>query len=386
MLETFHYDGRYHLRLNPETKKTTGKEIHPFKAIVTEGEHPRYEGPRDRPRLVMHVRSRLLSWSANCDTQPIVYQDLLALQKYLASYACKGASTTEDLINVYRYLIESIDEQSTVRNLAERLLLKTVGMVDVPGAAADYINCGGKLLHCTTTFQNVGISGYRQLNLGAKDCALTRDTPLDKFLSEKRRQDNPNISLWDWAKQCNCACKCDHVPVFTGLPVKPVWPVSEDYAKAMLMIFSNGTWHTTEDLKGSHETFAAALAEYLMSENCPTALTETLEQAKKKFDKKRRKNVAHSVIQNEASQSTSSQLSENSSQGSISYDLHLGRALMRDIAQQHISDITDPHIQKPLPTGGPNFDWHNYALECFGSVWPNNPETWILQTMPRNMI
>ena len=369
---------RFHFgHLNPETKKTTGKEIHPFKAIVTEGEHPRYEGPRDHPRLIMHVKSRLLSWSANCDTQPIVDQDLLALQKYLASYACKGASTTEDLINVYRYLIESIDEQSTVRNLAQRLLLKTVGMVDVPGAAADYINCGGKLLHCTRTFQNVGISGYRQLNLGAKDGALTKDTPLDKFLSEKRRQDNPNISLWDWAKQCKCACKCDHVPVFTGLPVKPVWPVSEDYAKAMLMIFSNGTWHTTEDLKGSHETFAAALAEYLMSENCPTALTETLEQAKKKFDKKRRKNVAHSVIQNEASQSTSSQLSENSSQGSISYDLHLGRALMRDIAQQHISDITDPHIQKPLPTGGPNFDWHNYALECFGSVWPNNPETWI---------
>ena len=92
--------------------------------------------------------------------------------------------------------------------------------------------------------------------------------------------------MWDWAKQCKCACKCDHVPVFTGLPVKPVWPVSEDYAKAMLMIFSNGTWHTTEDLKGSHETFAAALAEYLMSENCPTALTETLEQARKSFIKK----------------------------------------------------------------------------------------------------
>ena len=93
--------------------------------------------------------------------------------------------------------------------------------------------------------------------------------------------------------------------------------------------------------------------------------------------RKRRKNVAHSVVPNEAGQSTSSQLSLNSSQGSISYDLHLGRALMRDIAQQHISDITDPHIQKPHPIGGSNFDWHNYALECFVSVWPNNSETWI---------
>ena len=141
--------------------------------------------------------------------------------------------------------------------------------------------------HCTRTFQqNVGISVYQQLNICAKNGALTKDTPLDKFLSEKRRHDNPNISLWAWSKQCNCACKNDHVRVFTGVTVKPVFPVSEDYAKAMLMIFSNGTWHTTEDLKGYRERFAA-LAEFLMPQNCPTALTETLEQAKKKFDKKR---------------------------------------------------------------------------------------------------
>ena len=70
---------RFHFcNINPETKKTTGKEIHPFKAIVTEGKHSRYEGPRDHPRLIMHVKSRLFSWIANCDTQPIVDQDLLA--------------------------------------------------------------------------------------------------------------------------------------------------------------------------------------------------------------------------------------------------------------------------------------------------------------------
>ena len=147
-----------------------------------------------------------------------------------------------------------MNEQSTVRNLAQRLILKTVGMVDVPGSAAEYINCCANLILSTRTFKNVGISGYRQLNLGGNDGTLTRDIPLDKFLSEKRRHDNRNISLWDRAKQCNGVCKTDHVPVFTGVAVKPVWPVSEDYAKSMSMVFSNGTWHTTQDLKG-WETF-----------------------------------------------------------------------------------------------------------------------------------
>ena len=39
----------------------------------------------------------------------------------------------------------------------------------------------------------------------------------------------------------------------------------------------------------AHETFAAALEEFLMSENCPNALPETLEQAKKNFEKKEKK-------------------------------------------------------------------------------------------------
>ena len=88
----------------------------------------------------MHVKTRMLSWLSKCDSQVLINQDLLALQKYIAGYACKGAATTEDLIHVYRHLIESTSEESTVKNLAQRLLIKTIGMVDVPGAAADFID------------------------------------------------------------------------------------------------------------------------------------------------------------------------------------------------------------------------------------------------------
>ena len=237
---------RFHFGdLDPDTKKTSGKETHPFHALITDGEHPRYEGPRDHPRLVMHVKSRLVSWLGNCDSQVLIDQDLMALQKYIAGYACKGAATTDDLIHVYRHLIESASEESSVKSLAQRLLLKTVGMVDVPGAAADFINSGGRLHRCTRNFNRVGISGMRTLDVSADDGTVTKQSVLDKYLSEKRRQQYPDMALWDWAKMCNCKCKTDHVPVFTGLPIKPVWPVSEEFAKAMLMIFSVGTWHTS---------------------------------------------------------------------------------------------------------------------------------------------
>ena len=49
---------RFHFGdLDLTTKKTSGKPLHPFEALVTEGDHPRYEGPRDHPRLIQHVKS-----------------------------------------------------------------------------------------------------------------------------------------------------------------------------------------------------------------------------------------------------------------------------------------------------------------------------------------
>ena len=167
--------------------KTSGKERHPFDPEITPGDHPRYEGPRDHPRLVMHVRARMLSWLANCDTQVLVDQNLLVLQKYLAGYCCKGAATTEDLIHVYRHLLDSANEESTVKNLAQCLLIKIVGMVDVPSSAADFINTGGHLYRCTRNFRMVGLSGYRMLASNpSAEGNVTKKSVLDQFLSDER--------------------------------------------------------------------------------------------------------------------------------------------------------------------------------------------------------
>ena len=113
-------------------------------------------------------------------------------------------------------------------------------MIDTPGAAVDLIKIGGKLQRFTRRFRIIGLSGYRPLTSNAKHGSVTKNTPLDHFLSDTRRQENQQISLWDWAKICNCRknCGADHVPVFTGIATCAIWPVSEEYAKGQLMIFS----------------------------------------------------------------------------------------------------------------------------------------------------
>ena len=55
---------RFHFgEMDPITKKTPGKDCHPFQAKIEEGAHPRFEGPRDHPRLVSHIKlNYLLGW------------------------------------------------------------------------------------------------------------------------------------------------------------------------------------------------------------------------------------------------------------------------------------------------------------------------------------
>lgn len=148
-----------------ETHITSGKNIHPHNPVITGGAHQRYEGPSDHPRLIQHAKCRPMSWLANCDTQPIIEQDFISLLKYVAGYACKGAATTSDLITIYSNLLNTSASNASVRSIAQILLLKTVGMVDTPGSAVDFINTRSKLYHCSRKFKRIGLSGYRTLKM-----------------------------------------------------------------------------------------------------------------------------------------------------------------------------------------------------------------------------
>ena len=68
-------------------------------------------------------------------------------------------------------------------------------------------------------------------------------------------------------------------------------------------IFCTGTWRTTEDLLDNNEAYAATLANFVATDDCPAALIESLKEAKKRFDKKKGKPAKrYRVSPNNASQ------------------------------------------------------------------------------------
>ncbi|XP_066920537.1 uncharacterized protein [Clytia hemisphaerica] len=378
---------------DPITKKTPGKELHPFEARIEGDGHPRYEGPRDHARMLNHIKTLLIAWQANCDCQALIDQDLLNLVKYICSYCCKGATTTEEFVTIYGELLHSSDISTTIKNVAQRLLMKVVGVVDVPAAAADFINTGGHLYHSTNLTQRVGLSGYRQLNSKKSNGSeyATVETPLDKFLRQERREEDPEMTLYDWAKKCRCNYPCgrDHIPLFTGTDVKPIWPLSEDCCKSQLMIYSKGTWESPEDLKDEDEQFSDALAAFLNDDpDCPDFLKEIIYLSKLKYDKKQERERRRNRNRNDENQiqesqdvqlsQPASQDSQQSSQDSNYNDLRLGEALLRDIRLNNNVNFDSIIGEANLFDGGPEFDWNAYAKECFGSDdWPENTKTWL---------
>ena len=183
---------RFHFgKTNTETKESEGKSIHPFHPLITDGDHPRFEGNRDHSHMISHIKTRLLSWLANSDSQAIIDQDLMSLLKYITQYACKGSSSTDDLVRLYKHLLDVNSNNTSVKSIAQQLLLKIIGLIDMPAAAVDYLNCGGQLYHCTRKFRRISLSGFRMLCLNSKDGKATKESPLDQFLGPKRREKYP---------------------------------------------------------------------------------------------------------------------------------------------------------------------------------------------------
>ena len=378
-------------KYNEKEKTSDGKPLHEFQACITEGAHPIYEGPRDHPRLVQHAAIRPLSWLANCDTQAVIHHDLLALMKYIAGYACKGATTTSDMIKIYANLLKTSPSNSTLKSISQKLLLKSVGIVDTPGAAADFLNTGNILYRCSRRFRRIGISGYRVLDVQAdKDGKVSKKSALDDFLKVERRNENPTITLYDWAKICNCPkskqCGLDHVPIFTGFQNLYTWPITEDFAKGNLMIFSPGTWIKSEDLLNlngvTYDNYTSAFVEFLDSEQCPEALRVMLTFAKKRYDAKEIKRSVKSNLDDIDIFSQSS--SQSQSSDSIAKNT-LGNQLMRDIAFQQQMHIIEGVIgEVVLPDGGPDFDWFASGREALCHIditLIENGKDWLKNTI-----
>ena len=238
----------------------------------------RLEMERDHPMLVQHSRFHTQGWRANGDISLILSKsdpenpsvdEIMACEKYITGYACKGGEPTGAVADLFNDLVNCADESTgaTPKSLCTRLLMTTVKR-DVSAVEAAFEISSLPLYRCSHTFQSPSLSGSRVLE--KKGETLTRKTMLDKYLD---RDKNDICSLY------NFVARGGKVPVIGGNSTQATWPLDDNYCRTMLLLhFPN--WRRLSDIKPDDMTWTSKFESFLNTAVCPNFVKADIERAK----------------------------------------------------------------------------------------------------------
>ena len=157
---------------------------------------------RDHPVLVQHSKFHTQGWRANGDISLILsksetenpsVEDIIATEKYVTGYACKGNQPTGELSNLFEDLVNTASDLfedqvntadettgATTKFLCTKLLMGSVKR-DISSVEASYKLSSTPLYRSSHQFQSVSVSGSRLLEKGGT--TVTKCTTVfDKYI------------------------------------------------------------------------------------------------------------------------------------------------------------------------------------------------------------
>ena len=210
------------------------------------------------------------------------------VNRYLTSYCCKGGHSSAHWCNasqsiIMAYCSQEGNESKTLRSIVAKLMLEISQSMTMARDQALFLGAGGKLKKgltvvktsvSATSTSDLSAAAAGQQDPGAPPFSETVDPKvqnrfnlLNIFKRYKQRSNTLSglsvyefsISHWKDGKEL--------VPYFFGYYNIPKWPLCETFSKWTLIL--HRPWRTNPDeVKGHSETYAEALVEYLLTEEC----------------------------------------------------------------------------------------------------------------------
>jgi hypothetical protein len=135
--------------------------------------------------------------------------EILATEKYVTGYVCKGNQPTGAVIDLFNDMINCADDSTgaTAKSICSKLLIRTVKR-DVTSIEASFELSGLTLYRSSHTFLSASFSESRILDNSKGNSTLTKNNIIDKYVS---RDENDKNSLYSFI------CKQGKVPVVSIL-------------------------------------------------------------------------------------------------------------------------------------------------------------------------
>ena len=265
-------------RMGFGSKSKPGKEIQEQPLLIKDKNGClRLEMERDHPSLVQSSRIHLQTWRANGDVSIILsesdpdspsYSEIIATERYVSGYACKGNVSTSAISDLFKDIVNSVDAQETsAKSLCSKLLMNSIKR-DVSAVEVSYELCRLPLYRSSHQFQFVSLTGARMLETTGE--TATKSTTLDKYC----KRDPKDASSW-----YQYICNSGKVPVIAGSHIRASWPLTDEYCRAMMLLHWPN-WRKISDIKDNNTSWTSSFNEFLSGDTCPLSVKADVERAK----------------------------------------------------------------------------------------------------------
>lgn len=204
--------------------------------------------PRNHTRVHQTSLDMLQSWRGNCDVQILIYDsdprhpnisEIARVTDYVVAYSCKGNHThleevkqnkelilraedlTGDKAAIIRVSKQVMNEASKKRMISKQECMVLLGCLD--------------LVLCSETISNVSISSSTRLRKSEGKDAIT--TFVQEYTSRPLCHENTNMNDYFHIKHNNIPNQKTIIPSFVGVNGNPVFPVTDTYARHVLIVY-----------------------------------------------------------------------------------------------------------------------------------------------------
>lgn len=230
-------------------------------------------------------------WRANCDIQILLYDsnpdfpdssDIARVTDYIVSYACKGNESISEERNQTAALInmesENSGDEQDLKRLARKVLNKAMGQKMISKQEAIVHGAGLKLFQCSERIETVSLSGTYKL---AKNGGYGSKTMVVKYA--KRDSKFSRLSFHEYFMYMKNYSQVGQnhitiIPHYVGAYHQACYPVTEEYAKSILLIHC--PW--LEKFNETERSFVDEFEDFVARTDCPDSVKIPYERMKQR--------------------------------------------------------------------------------------------------------
>ena len=255
----------------------------------------RLELPRNNNRTVQSSLSFVQSWRANCDIQVLLYdsdpkcpnpEDIGRVTDYIVAYACKGNETIVQEKEQMKALIlgsaETSGTISEVKTLARVLLNKVTKDKVISKQECMCHLAGLDLVVCSESIETVSISGTYKLGTEYQ----AKKSILSKYAMRESIHESMTLhQYFFYTKQQYSNQRKPIIPHYVGGRSMPTYPVTEGYAKSILIC--HVPWIGSFGFQNKNRNYIQEFQDFIKSNNCPKSVRIAYGRVKARYEQKK---------------------------------------------------------------------------------------------------